>query len=105
MYTAEHKNISSKKKDKTQKQETNEHICLAWLKGFFEPVRNPSAFGNLTKLTPIARSMKYSTQSVRSEWEEAERITQSRNTLEVIEAACKQKDSLGKCNDRWIVRV
>lgn len=49
-------NIFKKKK----RQETDEHSCLAWLKGVFEPVRNPSAFGNMIKLMQTARSMRYS---------------------------------------------
>lgn len=33
-----------------QKQETNEHTCLAWPTGLFETVKTLSAFGNLSKL-------------------------------------------------------
>lgn len=74
MYIAEHKNIFFLK-DETQKQETNEHSCLAWLEGLFEPVRSPSALGNLTKLMPITRRIKYSKGEVRSE-RKAERFSQ-----------------------------
>lgn len=67
MYIAEHKNKIKKKKDETQKQETNEHSCLAWLEGLFEPVRSPSALGNPTKLIQITRKIKYSKGEVSSE--------------------------------------
>lgn len=55
------------KRNKTQKRETNEHICLAWLKGLFEPLRNPLAFGNLTKLMQIAKKHKVQ-QAIGKEW-------------------------------------
>lgn len=66
MYIAEHKNKIKKNKDETQKQETNEHSCLAWLEGLFEPVSSPSALRNPTKLMQIIRKIKYSKGEVRS---------------------------------------
>lgn len=54
-------NIKNKKLGK-KKQETDEHSCLALLKGVFEPVRNPSAFENMIELMQTARSVKYSKQ-------------------------------------------